>query len=216
MGNEATWEWYLLIFIKSISSLDHISGWIYTQCQQGMCTRILQCDYGLGKGVCAYLCTLGCACLLFIVLLCWLWHFLVLSFMKKLHYKKKVWGICYFHCVRRFGLLLSACVYVTVLFSLNHGYNEIAEGKNMFRGPGECVLCFPFIFSIFYGVATMAFVYLLEKLKDMNIFLAPSIKKAQTKKKKRMAYWEQVMKGQCDLPSASKQWWEQGHYTSGF
>lgn len=27
----------------------------------------------------------------------------------------------------------------------------------------------------------MAFVYLLEKLKDMNIFLAPSIEKAQTK-----------------------------------
>lgn len=59
----------------------------------------------------------------------------------------------------------------------------------MFRGPRECVLCFPFIFSIFYGVATMAFVYLLEKLKDMNIFLAPSIEKSQTKKKKkRLAY----------------------------
>lgn len=42
---------------------------------------------------------------------------------------------------------------------------------------------FHLFFSIFYGVATMAFVYLLEKLKDMNIFLAPSIKKAQTKKK---------------------------------
>lgn len=53
----------------------------------------------------------------------------------------------------------------------------------MFRGPRECVLCFSFIFSILYGVATMAFVYLLEKLKDMNIFLAPSIEKAQTKKK---------------------------------
>lgn len=27
---------------------------------------------------------------------------------------RKVWGICYFHSVRRFGLLLSACVYASV------------------------------------------------------------------------------------------------------
>lgn len=80
--------------------------------------------------------------------------------------------------------------------------------KNMFRGPQECVLCFPFIFSIFGGVATMAFVYLLEKLKDMNIFLAPSIEKSQTKKKKGWlieSSLHDVMKGQCDLLRASKQ-----------
>lgn len=52
----------------------------------------------------------------------------------------------------------------------------------------------------------MAFVYLLEKLKDMNIFLAPSIEKAQTKNG-----WLienslcNVMKSQYDLPRASKQ-----------
>lgn len=55
----------------------------------------------------------------------------------------------------------------------------------------------------------MAFVYLLEKLKDMNIFLAPSIEKSQTKKKKYGWLIESslrnVMKGQCDLPRASKQ-----------
>ena len=81
---------------------------------------------------------------------------------------------------------------------------KLQREKNVFRGPRECVLCFPFIFFIFYGVATMAFVYLLEKLKDMNIFLAPSIEKAQTKKNGWLieSSLRNVMKGQCDLPRA--------------
>lgn len=52
----------------------------------------------------------------------------------------------------------------------------------------------------------MAFVYLLEKLKDMNIFLAPSIETAQTKNGRLIeSSPRNVMKSRCDLPRASKQ-----------
>lgn len=133
------------------------------------------------KGVCVLFCTLGYVGLLFIVLWCWLWHFFVCSFMKKLW--KKVWGICYFHNVIGFALLLSACVYASlcVIFcKLWLPWNH--RGKMCLVALENVHYVFPFIFSISYGVSTMAFVYLLEKLKDMNIFLAPSIEKAQTKK----------------------------------
>lgn len=52
MGIEATWEWRLLIFNKSSSSLDHISAWVYTHCQPGTCTRMLPCNYVQGRRVC--------------------------------------------------------------------------------------------------------------------------------------------------------------------
>lgn len=65
---------------------------------------------------------------------------------------------------------------------------------------------FSIYFSISYGVATMAFVCLLEKLKDMNIFLAPSIETAQAKNGRLIeSSPRNVMKSRCDLPRASKQ-----------
>lgn len=132
-------------------------------------------------------------CLLFFDVDCDSFCFCLL--WRNLIFFKKVWGICRLVDLGYYFLLVF--IWLSVLFSLNHGYNEIAEGKNMFHSPWECVLCFPFIFSIFHGVSTMAFVNLLEKLKDMNIFLAPSIEKSQTKKKKKWpAYWEQRV--QCD------------------
>lgn len=50
----------------------------------------------------------------------------------------------------------------------------------MFHGPWECVLCVPFIFAISSEWSQWLLCITLEKLKDMNIFLAHSIEKAQT------------------------------------
>lgn len=62
--------------------------------------------------------------------------------------------------------------------------------RRMFHGPRECVLFWPFIF--FFPISSKWSQWLLcislEKLKDMNIFLAPSIEKDR---QKWLAYWEQ-------------------------
>lgn len=63
VGIEATWEWHLLIFIKSRSSLDHISAWVYTHSLPAMCTHMLLYNYGIRRGVCVCICVHVCICL---------------------------------------------------------------------------------------------------------------------------------------------------------
>lgn len=75
-------------------------------------------------------------------------------------------------------LRLHSCV--SVHFLLDY-CNEITE-KNVSWPSRMCIILAIYLFfSHFLQVVAMAFVISLEKLKDMNIFLAPSIEKDRQK-----------------------------------
>lgn len=188
VGIEATWERHLLIFIKSSSSLDHISAWVYTCCQLGMCTCMLLSDYGQGRRVCVRVSVYNWVCVSFKTRLLW-FYLLSCPIRDEKVLFKKVRGNgyqIYRDYSSYYSLVVVMCICVS--FTLKYSSNEIT--KSMFHSPWECVLCFPFIFfSISSKWSQWLLCISLEKLKDMNIFLAPSIEKAQTRK--WLAYWEQ-------------------------
>lgn len=114
MGIEATWEWRLLIFIKSSSSVDRISAWVYTHCQPGMCTRMLPCNYGLGMGVCECVCVhVGmCVCVMLGVF-GWCSPPVLSSTRRPCLREEQAIG-CLLISIRRAGSLLSGCGDVSV------------------------------------------------------------------------------------------------------
>lgn len=150
-----------------------------------MCTCMLLSDYGLGRRVCVCVSVYNWVCVSFktyvfddfiSLLSCPIRDEKVLF--------KKVRGTGY-QIYRDYSGYYSLVVFmcVCVSFSLKHSSNEITNERICFTAlENVCCVFHLLFFPISSKWSQWLLCISLEKLKEMNIFLAPSIEKAQTKK----------------------------------